>query len=146
MKNLYLLLPAIVFSQYSYSQNEDAIRQWQLAHPSTQLISSSRFSSLTDADKALLGTDYIVYREKVTIELLEASEAGVKSLNTSEEIIREDESDFIKIWLAEHSDIKILSRSQYTSFSPEEQQLYIENHALILQGEKLTLQDIQNYN
>ena len=57
-----------------FSQEDAAIRQWQSSHPTTLLISAARYASFSDEEKALIGTDYILFEDKVTLELLEQSE------------------------------------------------------------------------
>ena len=51
----------------------------------------------------------------------------------------------IKKWLADHQDVKIISRSYFNSLSEDRRQVYIDNQVMILIGEVVTLKDIEDY-
>lgn len=130
-----------------FSQEDAAIQKWQLAHPTTLLISAARYASFSDEEKALIGTDYILFENKVTLELLEQSEQA-KSVEMSEkEPVKEEDEQIIKDWMATHQEVKIVRQSAYAAFSPERRQYCLDRplEVLILEGESLTVKDIEGY-
>ena len=146
MKKLLLTAALLVQSAVVFSQEEQAIQQWQSAHPSTQLISVSLYTSLSDGEKALIGTDYVLFTEKLTIKQLEASAPSLKNTGVkAPSVLSMDEAQVIKDWLGAHPEVWIVEQS-YFQQANEEERLELETaHAMILEGEVVTLNDIINY-
>lgn len=130
-----------------FSQQEAAIQQWQSAHPTTLLISAARYASFSDEEKVLLGTDYILFENKVTLDLLQQYEQAKNAEMSEKEPAKEEDQQMIKDWLGTHQDVRIVSRSSYVAFSPERQQYCLDRplEILILQGETITVKDIESY-
>ncbi len=147
MKKQLLLLTAVISCSSIYAQEDAAIQQWQSNHPTTLLISASRYASFSDEEKALIGTDYILFENKVTLELLEQFDQQ-KGLNQDAvEPLKEGDADMIKNWMSSHREVKIVRQSAYIAFAPERQQYCIDHplEILVLDGESITIKDIERY-
>lgn len=146
---LLLLLLGSLYTGISQAQSEqEAIRQWQSLHPNTQIVSEDRFNSMSQGERLLLGNDIIVYKDKITLSQLQAYDVNSeKSLESSQaNKLSLEEKGVIKVWLVENSDVKIVPRSVYDSADDARKQLYSENpRCLILEGESLTVKDIERF-
>lgn len=142
---LLRLLPAFMLCMNVFSQEEAAIQKWQSAHPTTLLISAERYAGFTEEEKALIGTDFILFQDKVTIELLQKSEQSKSTGNIA--TLKEQDEQIIKDWLGSHQQVKIVKRSSFDAFAPERQQYCLERplEILILEGETITVKDIESY-
>jgi hypothetical protein len=58
---------------------------------------------------------------------------------------RSENAAIIKVWLAENGDVKILQQSYFDQLNETQRTMYLENDALVLLGELLTLKDITDY-
>ncbi len=130
-----------------FSQEDAAIRQWQSSHPTTLLISTARYASFSEEEKALIGTDYILFEDKVTLELLEQYEQAKSGGMSAKKPVKEADQQVIKDWLGTHQGVKIIPQSTFAAFVPERQQYCLERplEILILEGESITLKDIEGY-
>ncbi len=130
-----------------FSQEDAAIQQWQSSHPTTLLISAARYADFTDEEKALIGTDYILYENKVTLELLEQSEQAKSTEMSAKKPAKQEDLQLIKDWLGTHQGVKIIRQSAYVALSPERQQYCVERplEILVLEGESITRKDIERY-
>jgi hypothetical protein len=139
---LFMLFPAAV----TWSQDETAIQQWQSQHPATLLISSHRFQQLSTEEQALLGTDVIVFNDKITLAQLEqysAEKSG--AAGQAPDIDKDEKAQFIKDWLGSHQEVLIVKQSEFQAMTPEQQQNMIDFHALVLTGETITQEDLLHY-
>ncbi|HLP56239.1 MAG TPA: hypothetical protein VK151_14475 [Fluviicola sp.] len=147
MRKITVLLTTLLCSMSVFSQEDAAIRQWQSAHPTTLLISKARYASFSEEEKALIGTDYILFDDKVTLELLEQSEQSKSVGMSAKKPVKEEDQQLIKDWMGTHREVKIIRQSAFAAFSPERQQYCLERplEILILEGESITLKDIEGY-
>lgn len=147
MKKTTLLLLTFMSCMSVFSQDDTAIQKWQSSHPTTLLISAARYASFSDEEKTLIGTDYVLFEDKVTLELLEQSEQSKSTEMSTNEPIKEEDQQIVKDWMATHLDVKIVRQSAYAAFSPERQQYCLERplEILVLEGESITIKDIENY-
>jgi hypothetical protein len=146
MRTFYLLLLGACYASGLRAQDERlAIQQWQSQHPTTLLIASDRYNSLSDQERTALGTDYILFQDKITLQQLQQSDAALKSIQTGKNNATKDaDLAFIKQWLGANQDVKLVPHSIFAAFSPEEQTPYLENsRCMILYGETLTVKDIE---
>lgn len=146
MRTTYLLLLAGFISCGLKAQNDrTAIQQWQSLHPTTLLISSERFYSLSETERQLLGNDYIVFQDEISLEQLKQHEAVKSGVASSKQPVSKDaDAVAIKQWLGAHPDVKLVPRSYFDALNADKQQLYSENpYCLVLQGETLTVKDIE---
>ena len=145
MKSIYLLLFGALNATVACAQNDQqAIQQWQSAHPTTLFISAERFNALSSQEQELLGSDLIIYQDKISLALIEQHEALVKSDNDqSQKPTKTEDLTIIKNWTANNPDVKIVPRSVFNAAEQDRQQVYSENtNCLILEGEWLTVKDI----
>lgn len=148
MKGYLLLLCGSLFTGISQAQSEQqAIQQWQSLHPNTQIVSEDRFNAMSDDERSLLGKDVIVYKDKITLSVLEAYDLKEKSIESNQtHKISPEDSYFIKRWLATNSDVKIIPKSVYEAMNEERKLVYSENpRCMILKGETLTIKDIEDF-
>src|SRR6218665_1929149 len=141
-----ILLATLISCSGIYAQEDKAIAQWQSAHPTTLLISTTHYASLSDDEKALIGEDYILFEGKVTLQQLQQAELA-KGLTSEVELIKEKEAQIIKDWLGTHQEVMIIRQSKYASYDSVRQQYCVDRplEILILEGEFLTLKDIEHY-
>lgn len=146
MKCIYLLLlGALNASAVCAQTDQQAIQQWQSAHPTTLFISAERYNSLSSQEQELLGSDLIIYTDKISLAVIEQHEALTKSTNDqSHKPAKAEDLAIIKNWSAANPDVKIVPRSVYNAAEPNRQQIYNENpNCLVLAGEWLTAKDIE---
>lgn len=145
MKKSLLLLGALVAHVSSFAQTSPEISAWMSSHPDVYVMSSSNYNATSSDFREQLADKIIVYSGELTIEVLEAYDSD-KSYNSADTHAGKDSDAMeIKTWLGLHQDVKIITRSQFDSMSAETQQMYANNGALILIGERITIQDIRNY-
>ncbi len=144
---LYLLFICPIMANYA-QKNE--IYQFQKAHPEVSFISQEKFNSFSHEEILLLGADYILFNQEISVSDLasfkgvtrnkELREERIKDIDTAEEVLNE-----IKIWLANHLFVKIVKNSEFEVLSESDKIHYINNQCLILIGETITSQDLANY-
>lgn len=149
MKGYLLLLCGSLFTGISQAQSEQqAIQQWQSLHPNTQIVSEERFNAMSDDERLLLGSDVVVYKDKISLsQLQEHDNLHEKSVETAQASkLSPEDSYFIKQWLATNSDVKIIPQSVYEAMDDERKLVYSENpRCMILKGETLTVKDIEDF-
>lgn len=139
---LFTLLPTAV----TWSQDEQAIQQWQSQHPTTLLISSERFAQLSADERALLGEDLIVFNDRITLaQLTQYSTEKSGASGEAPETDKDENAQFIKDWLGAHQEVLIVKQSEFQAMTPEQQQNMIDFQALILAGETVTRNDLLLY-
>jgi len=145
-----LLLGVCFISLATHAQNDSqAISQWQSGHPSTLLISADRYNTLSDNEQLLLGEDFIVYHDEITLAQLEQSARAKSNYTNSRQTeidLHDDNASAVKQWLGEHPDVMIVRKSEYTAMD-EAKQLECRTNSMILllKGEQITAQDIYYY-
>jgi hypothetical protein len=147
MKVAYILLPFLVSGGLYAQSDRQAIQQWQSLHPHTLLVSSERFHQLSDQELQLLGEDYVLFEGSVSLDQLQQYDAIAASTSASDRPIAKKEDNFyVKLWLADHSDVMIIQQSVFQAMDEAKQQECFNNPTiLVLQGEILTLTDLYNY-
>ena len=145
MKWIYLLLFGAINSAAIAQDEQQAIQQWQSSHPTTLFVSSERYSSLSEKEQQLLGSNVLIYNDNITLAAIEQHDAQSKSTpNDSNKPGKAEDLAIVKNWLAFNSDVKLLPRSQFDAADATRQQAYLDNpRCLILLGEQLTAKDVQ---
>ncbi|MFT6501453.1 MAG: hypothetical protein ACJASQ_001565 [Crocinitomicaceae bacterium] len=138
MKNTFLLL-LVSLPYFSIAQNQE-VENWKKNHPNVLCIEE------TDASEELInrleenGASYIIYSEEVSIgDMLKYD------LNQAQERKLQNEPPEVKSWLDSNREVKIVSRSYYNGLSPEERMDYLKPNIMVLKGEILTPDDIQEF-
>ncbi|MES2557450.1 MAG: hypothetical protein V4604_14945 [Bacteroidota bacterium] len=145
MKCIYLLLFCALNASAVCAQNDQqAIQQWQSAHPTTLFISAERYHALSSQEQQLLGSDLIIYQDKISLAVIEQYETATKSTNDQfSKPSKTEDLAIIKNWSANNPGVKIVPRSVYDVAEPNRQQIYDENpNCLVLTGEWLTVKDV----
>lgn len=142
---LLLLLLAATTPHASFSQSNPEVASWVANHPNVYIISFDNFQKMSEARKEQLKDQMIVFQGELKMEQLMAYSAE-KSLNEAGTVLTKDQdAQELKDWLSAYSDVKIIKRSVFDNMSSGDQTMYLQQNALILIGEKLTVQDIRNY-
>lgn len=130
----------LAFSLSATSQTDQEIEDWQTNNPGKFLMHSDSYVNLDDGLKIKISARVVFYEDI-------SSASSLEKVNDKGELKESGQSNAqtIKNWLVGHPDLKILTRSQFDSFDSITQSAYIDNLALILIGEKITIEDILNY-
>ena len=148
MKCIYLLLFGVLNASAVCAQtDQQAIQQWQSAHPTTLFISAERYHSLSTQEQQMLGSDLIIYQDKISLAVIEQYEAATKSTNDqSNKPSKTEDLEIIKNWSANNPGVKIVKRSYFDSIPANQQQAYLDDaNCMILDGEWLTVKDIESF-
>lgn len=141
---VFLLLIGVSITPALLAQNDrQAIQQWQSSHPATILISAERYNGLSQQEQQLLGSDVIVFQEKITLAQLEQYDVAKNGALASKPAAKDEEPELVKQWLGMHPDVKIIPRSLYDSLPDEQRLAYDQPYCMILQGETITAKDIE---
>jgi len=134
----------IVFPVWGFSQT-DEIAEWQKTHPRVILIEVNDFTPKFEKSLIAQNQDYIVYDYEVSIDQLIAFDSNSYKKSSLIEGKDDDEKQIIKDWLGENQSIKIVTQSNFENEGKANRDYLMSINALILQGETLTAQDIENY-
>lgn len=139
MKKIFIIV-GIILSNNAISQNtlDTSIK------PTITYIQSADLHQFTQDELAKLKGNYIVFDGELTEEQI-AKDSENSQLSISKDLTQLRNEDFIKTWLSEHSKVKIITQSDYQNSPENVQNEYIKSRCLILSGEVITRQDIQNY-
>ncbi len=137
-----LLLPFICFFGFislGSAQSLNDIQQWQSRNPDKILMKQDVFNQLSKGKQEKI-SERVVFIENLTQEFLASTYKSDSSPLSDME-----EQTFIKEWLAQHPDIKIVNRSVFIAADSQQQENYLNLNCLILKGEEITVEDIENY-
>lgn len=113
----------------------------------TTFIHSEDLDQFSAAELAKLNGNYIVFDGELTKERMvelfnEKQSTKVNSLEITQKPL---ELDFVKNWISENPDVKIIPQSTFQGSSENEQNEFVKTRCLILSGEVITREDILNY-
>lgn len=145
MKTQLLLLGCLFSTSVYFAQNEEtAIRQWQSRHPEILLIREDRFADMSKEEKALIGNNYILYKDHISLQELQDYSGEKTSSEDGLSTSRLADARYIKQWKAINSDVKIVPRSVYDTAGDQRRAAYdAHSRCMILEGEYLTIEDIR---
>jgi hypothetical protein len=148
MKVLFTSLLLSLWSIPLGAQTNSEIVTWQHSHPEVIFIESSDLDRILESGIELQGK-FIVYSDQVSIEDIANYELEEKTRQSDSESNiyseRDENANIIKLWLAQNGDLKILQRNYFDQLNETQKAMYLENGALILTTELLTLKDINDY-
>lgn len=144
MKYLLIFLSAGIFSVVCHAQQNE-IADWQKKHPTVLFVEQSDYTTEFQQQLASLNREVIVYQGEITMEDINSYTTVHQEKSTIFNAEREEDLEAIKIWLSQNQGLKIVPKSMFNGHAEEEQNFLIQSGAMILQGEKITLQDIENY-
>ena len=149
MKKL-LICMGILCNIMDTNAQKDEIAEFQRLNPSVEFISQDNYNSLSEEEIELINGKFILF--KTTIEESDLTSFSQnyqqKSSQSAPELdteMSDEQKNLVKIWLANHSEVKIVKHSEYEALSEEDKIVYLDNHCLILLSEILTLTDIELY-
>ncbi len=128
-------------------QENSSMAAWLSAHPSVHIFSEKNYDHLSLEFKSKLKGKVIVYKDKLTLDLLTAYETMGKTDEVSSTASARDKSEkqAVKEWLVLNPQVKIIKHSEFLLMTEERRLMYESNEALFLLGEAITYQDIINY-
>lgn len=138
-----LILTLLLLSGTTFSQD---ITKWIEQHPHVLLINSKDASTefLEKLDEASAG--YIIYTDEVSSQDIELYEQNQFSKGSLEHIdYNSGDAEFVKMWLALNPEVKIIPHDIFESMSTTEQLSYQSKGSMILDGNVITLSDIERY-
>mmetsp|Transcript_44591 Transcript_44591/g.59163 ORF Transcript_44591/g.59163 Transcript_44591/m.59163 type:complete len:144 (+) Transcript_44591:87-518(+) len=138
----YLLVPLILASLYSNAQT-NKVQEWSEANPSVLFVENNDATEEYLASLEEKDIDYIVYDHEISLADIDQFEAKNKPVSIAD--LDETDAMEIKKWVSTHPDIKIIKRSIFDQMEPSKQSIYLNQNALILIGDEITLEDIRNF-
>lgn len=140
---IILVTIGLPISWASSQENTDEIKAWQEQNPNVRFVSYERHQLMTPQErKKLEEQEVIFFHEQIKLEDIWQYESN---LDKSEPELHYTEQE-VKDWSASHSHVKIVKRSTYDNSPESTRQEYREcDYCLILNGEYLTLSDIQKF-
>lgn len=140
MKKLLLQTICIcAFAGTSSAQSTLDVQQWQSQHPDMLLMKKEQFDALPKSLQDKI-TGKVVFYENIATVILEEKSAVANTL-----VQKEEDLLLIKNWMSQNPDVKIIPRSMYDALPLERQEMYQSMASMILEGETITVRDIQNY-
>lgn len=147
MRNLSVAF-ACILAQASLGQSpqDNPVAQWQKIHPNVLFVEKSDFTTELQTRLQTLKKEFIVYDQEITMELINSYYPS--SIQKAAELDSDDrvnEAESVKIWVGQHRDVKIVPRTLFEAQDAAEQDAVTSAGAMVLQGETITLQDIEIY-
>ena len=150
MKKL-LISMGMLCTIVNINAQKDDLYSFQKQNPEIEFISQENFNYLSEDEKEIIKGKFIVFNNKIEesdLTTYASNKPSQKSLQSTPELdteMSDDEKNIVKVWLGNHSNVKIVKQSEYQALSAEDQIVYHNNHCLILISEVLTLTDIELY-
>lgn len=151
-KRNLLVYCLFTFSYCAFSQQETVgpISSWINEHPDVILIEENNLQNFSKEELAKLSGNYIVFSNELQEQdILKYDPAfSEKNLYNKEphavkEVVTNE--DHVKNWLAKRPHVKIVTQSEFLAEPSHIQREYADNKCLILRGEHVTIEDINNY-
>jgi len=142
MRNYYLAAVTSFCFSGLFAQSSD-VQKWTQSHPDVIFVESSDATPEYLENLEANNVQYVVYDHEISMLDIQDFEMQNKPVAIAD--LDETTAMEIKKWLAEHGSVKIIKRSIYNQMDSEKQDLYHTNGALILIGEEITLDDVNNY-
>jgi hypothetical protein len=146
------ILVFALFFVNNLTAQEISIQHFQNTHPEVAFISKATFYAMSSEELEMIGSNYVLFEEDVQVEDIQLylttnniSYTAPKSTSNATVSAERAAANEVKVWLSLRQDVKILTQHQFASLSTEEQQYYINAKYLILAGNKITPEDIANY-
>jgi hypothetical protein len=151
-KQTLLVYCLFAFSYCTFSQQEtlSEVSVWINEHPDIIFIEENNLQNFSKEELAKFSGKYIVFNNEIhEQDILKYDPAYLdKTLDNKEPHSSKKEvttQDQVKMWLDKNAHVKIVKRSEYLAESSAVQTEYIGNKCLILRGERITIEDVNNY-
>lgn len=144
MRATYKLLFILFLAQSSFAQ-QDFSKDWQTKHPDVIFVKQQDYSTDLAEQFNAKNLKVVVYSESITPELIQAYTSEFEQQTSTTLIEKSAAANEIKIWLAGNEGLKIIPRSIFEGQNEEQQALILDSDAMVLEGEKITLLDIEYY-
>lgn len=137
---------AVIFMAYSgTAQVSEQLFQFQQTHPEVSFYEENDYNNLSTIEKEIIGENVIVFSQDINQSDLSLYNYSTAKQNQSNQQETNPNSDVIKVWLSNHTDVKIVPQSMYLEGNQAMRDEYLQNDCLILLGDTVTLEDIKNY-
>ncbi len=151
MKKYQILAFALFVAFYSFSQKSE-IENWQKKNSQVEFISQERFNSLSSEEMEILKKqEYIIFYEQITVSDINnyAIQKGISGINSkpNQTVVKSNkDAAFIKEWIDQNRDVKIMKRSDFDNLQSSEQEFILNNSKhLVLATDEITKEDITNF-
>lgn len=126
------------------AQELNQIETWQQQHPKVVFVSFDSYQLLSPKERDILKNKEVIYfNGEISMEDIYSYES--KSLEKSS-IYISDDSDYIKQWISNNPNIKVIKNSTFQSASTSLQSEYVAcSYCMIIDGEEIRLSDIENF-
>lgn len=144
MKKLALLSILLVFCRSSFKAQNNLNSFSPTSN--TTFIHISDLPNFSQDELDVLHGNYIVFDGLLTEEVIQELIIVNKSTDSEpQQSLKPEEQQFVKEWLSQHPEVKIVTRKEYANSLENVRNEYLKSHCLILQGEIVTPEDILNY-
>ena len=140
MKKTLLILSGLFLSIGAYAQSDALIAEYQANNPEKLIMTHENYDLLDTTLQALIAST-VVFKEDIGNGIFGNGDLP-SSVSSNVDLT---DVNFIKTWIAEHQDLKIVTRLEYDASRPDVQAMYDQPHILVLIGNELTKQDILNF-
>lgn len=149
MNKLLICLGFLGIAMNLSAQKEEIIL-FQKLHPEVSFISKDRYLLFSNEEIDLLKNNYVLFDNNIQeSDLIEfEGRTGIKPKSTgatNQTEMSDEQTIYVKIWLANHPQVKIVKHSEYEALSEADKIVYVNNHCMILIGEVVTITDIDLY-
>ena len=144
MKLLVILIGLLKL--HSVQAQDININEWQSNHPEVIFIEQNLYVSFTEEQQNTLGQNIIVFDAQIQVEDIEFYQIHRHSELTSALFEYSDQNAaLIKNWLGQNSQVEVIRSQEFDALTSEDQSKLIQNDALILTKEYLTLDKVAEY-
>ena len=140
MKTTLLTTSFLLFGLGLTAQTETQLAEYQANNPEKLIMTRANYELLDKSVQEIIAST-IVFQDEIGLGIFGVGDGSITEAGSTQLT----DVDFMKSWLAEHQDLKIVTRSEYNASRPDVQAIYNQPSILVLIGDKLTKQDILNF-
>lgn len=125
------------------AQETDYIKSWQQQHPNVVFVSNDSYHDMSPSERERLDNNEVIFFSgEISLDDINSYDASVEK----NEVFINNASEYLKQWISDNADVKVVKNSQYESSTPAQQEEYLEcTYCMVLIGEEISLDDISNY-
>ena len=144
MLKLILSLTSVLLFINLNAQEESQIETWQQQHPKVVFISYDSYQLLSPKERDILKNKEVIYfNGEISMEDIYSYESSSLDKST---ISISDDAEYIKQWISNNPNVKIIKNATFQSASSFLQTEYLEcAYCIILDGDEIRLSDIENF-
>lgn len=140
LNSLFVAVSGVTWAQ------QKTVQQFQQEHPHILFIDQRNTGRFSEAFLAANASSIVYFTDSIRVsDLPDLPEPKSAQAPPPDPALQQDGLQAIKDWVGEHQEIEIIPRSEFDQMDAVTRQSYLDEHALILGGEYITLNDIQSY-